>query len=182
MRVLKACMVRPRSPAAFSSFKSFISSGVRTTLLPIPVNCCRELKRQLVPHNVGVRPRSVLTPSPPSSSRIFRRGRSTIGQSEYWRDRLTGYRRRTACLAAVAWAAFVLVVTATLTLPDWTIATPIAAVWGSRHLEFWSCRSPFLNSSLTIILVVRTVSRVIESDRSICNDVFRPSFSDLSSH
>ena len=27
--------------------------------------------------------------------------------------------------------------------------------WGSRHLEFWSCRSPFLNSSLTITRVVR---------------------------
>ena len=35
---------------------------------------------------------------------------------------------RTACLAAVVWAAFVFVVTATLALPDWTIATPIAAV------------------------------------------------------
>ena len=35
---------------------------------------------------------------------------------------------RTACLAAVVWAAFVFIVTATLALPDWTIATPIAAV------------------------------------------------------
>jgi hypothetical protein len=42
---------------------------------------------------------------------------------------------RTACLAAVAWAAFVLVVTATLTLPDWTIATPIAA---AGALVIWS--------------------------------------------
>jgi hypothetical protein len=42
---------------------------------------------------------------------------------------------RTACLAAAVWAAFVLVVTATLTLPDWTIATPIAAVGA---LVIWS--------------------------------------------
>jgi hypothetical protein len=42
---------------------------------------------------------------------------------------------RTACMVAVVWAAFILVFAATLTLPDWTIATPIAAVgaaiiWG----------------------------------------------------
>ena len=48
--------------------------------------------------------------------------------------------------------------------------------WGSRHLEFWSCRSPFLNSSLTITRVY-----VIETEAIICN-VFRPSFSDLSTH
>jgi hypothetical protein len=35
---------------------------------------------------------------------------------------------RTACIAAALWVAFVLIVTATLSLPDWTIATPIAAV------------------------------------------------------
>jgi len=34
---------------------------------------------------------------------------------------------RTACIIAVLWVAFVLIVTATLSLPDWTIATPIAA-------------------------------------------------------
>ena len=34
---------------------------------------------------------------------------------------------RTACGVAVVWAAFILVLTATLPLPDWTIATPIAA-------------------------------------------------------
>jgi hypothetical protein len=38
-------------------------------------------------------------------------------------------------MVAVVWAAFILVFAATLTLPDWTIATPIAAVgaaiiWG----------------------------------------------------
>jgi hypothetical protein len=42
---------------------------------------------------------------------------------------------RTACGAAAMWAIFILVITATLSLPDWTIATPIAAVgaaliWG----------------------------------------------------
>ena len=42
---------------------------------------------------------------------------------------------RTACLAAVVWAAFVFVVTATLALPDWTLATPIAAVGA---LVIWS--------------------------------------------
>ena len=41
----------------------------------------------------------------------------------------------TACLAAVVWAAFVFIVTATLALPDWTIATPIAAVGA---LVIWS--------------------------------------------
>lgn len=41
----------------------------------------------------------------------------------------------TACLAAVLWAAFVFVVTATLALPDWTIATPVAAVGA---LVIWS--------------------------------------------
>jgi hypothetical protein len=34
---------------------------------------------------------------------------------------------RTACLLAVLWVAFILFITATLTVPDWTIATPIAA-------------------------------------------------------
>jgi hypothetical protein len=34
---------------------------------------------------------------------------------------------RAACIIAVLWVAFVLIVTATLSLPDWTIATPIAA-------------------------------------------------------
>jgi hypothetical protein len=31
-------------------------------------------------------------------------------------------------VASALWAAFILVATATLSLPDWTIATPIAAV------------------------------------------------------
>jgi hypothetical protein len=35
---------------------------------------------------------------------------------------------RTACAVAALWAAFVFIVTATLSFPDWTIATPIAAV------------------------------------------------------
>lgn len=34
---------------------------------------------------------------------------------------------RAACVVAVLWVAFVLLFTATLALPDWTIATPIAA-------------------------------------------------------
>ena len=34
---------------------------------------------------------------------------------------------RTACAAAAMWAVFIFVITATLSLPDWTIATPIAA-------------------------------------------------------
>jgi hypothetical protein len=34
---------------------------------------------------------------------------------------------RTACAAAAMWAVFIVVITATLSLPDWTIATPIAA-------------------------------------------------------
>jgi hypothetical protein len=42
---------------------------------------------------------------------------------------------RTACLAAVIWAVFIFVVTATLAPPDWTIATPIAAVGA---LVIWS--------------------------------------------
>jgi hypothetical protein len=42
---------------------------------------------------------------------------------------------RTACLAAVVWAALVFVVTAILALPDWTVATPIAAVGA---LVIWS--------------------------------------------
>jgi hypothetical protein len=41
----------------------------------------------------------------------------------------------TACLAAVVWAAFVFVATATLALPDWTIATPVGAVGA---LVIWS--------------------------------------------
>ncbi len=32
---------------------------------------------------------------------------------------------RTACLAAVVWALFIFIVTATLALPDWTLATPL---------------------------------------------------------
>jgi hypothetical protein len=35
---------------------------------------------------------------------------------------------RTACAVAALWAMFVFIVTNTLSLPDWTIATPIAAV------------------------------------------------------
>jgi hypothetical protein len=35
---------------------------------------------------------------------------------------------RTACAVAALWAAFILIFTATLPLPDWTIATPIAAI------------------------------------------------------
>jgi hypothetical protein len=34
---------------------------------------------------------------------------------------------RTACLAAWAWAVFILVFAATLPVPDWTVATPVAA-------------------------------------------------------
>jgi hypothetical protein len=50
---------------------------------------------------------------------------------------------RTACLAAAAWAVFILVFAATLPVPDWTIATPVAAagaalIWGigraTRHV------------------------------------------------
>jgi len=53
-------------------------------------------------------------------------------------DRLADVVYRTACLAAVVWAAFVFVVTATLALPDWTIATSIATVgavviWSFGH-------------------------------------------------
>jgi hypothetical protein len=42
--------------------------------------------------------------------------------------------------------------------------------WGFRHLEFWSCRSPFLNSALT----------TIETEAVICNNVLRRKLSDLS--
>jgi hypothetical protein len=42
---------------------------------------------------------------------------------------------RTACLAAVSVGSIRFVVTATLALPDWTIATPIAAVGA---LVIWS--------------------------------------------
>jgi hypothetical protein len=34
---------------------------------------------------------------------------------------------RAACIIAAVWVAFILIYTATLSLPDWTIATPIAA-------------------------------------------------------
>jgi len=39
------------------------------------------------------------------------------------------------CAVAALWAAFVFIVTATLSFPDWTIATPIAAVGA---LVIWS--------------------------------------------
>jgi hypothetical protein len=42
---------------------------------------------------------------------------------------------RTACLAAVVWAVFIFIITATLAFPDWTIATPIAVVGA---LVIWS--------------------------------------------
>jgi hypothetical protein len=48
-------------------------------------------------------------------------------------------------------------------------------IWGSRHLELWSRRSSFLNSSLTIAR-----AQAIETETAICDDVFRPKFSDLS--
>ena len=57
-------------------------------------------------------------------------GRTGPQRSNPVRD---GY--RTACLAAVMWAVFIFVVTATLEPPDWTIATPIAAVGA---LVIWS--------------------------------------------
>ena len=52
----------------------------------------------------------------------------------------------TACLAAVVWAAFVFVVTATLALPDWTIATPIAAVGALVIWSFGRAARHFLTS------------------------------------
>jgi hypothetical protein len=42
---------------------------------------------------------------------------------------------RTACILAALWGAFILFVTATLPLPDWTIATPVAA---AGALVIWS--------------------------------------------
>jgi hypothetical protein len=49
---------------------------------------------------------------------------------------------RTACLAAAAWAAFILVFAATLPVPDWTIATPVAAagaalIWGIGRITLY---------------------------------------------
>ena len=87
-------------------------------------------------------------------------------------DRLADVVYRTACLAAVVWAAFVFVVTATLALPDLDYSDAHCGRWGFRHLVFWSCRSPFLNSALT----------TIEIGAVICHDVFRRTFSDLSTH
>ena len=45
------------------------------------------------------------------------------------------WRYRAACIAAVLWAIFVLVVAPALAQPDWTIWTPVAAagavaIWG----------------------------------------------------
>ena len=42
---------------------------------------------------------------------------------------------RAACVVAVLWIAFVLLVTAKLPVPDWTIATPIA---GAGALIIWT--------------------------------------------
>jgi hypothetical protein len=42
---------------------------------------------------------------------------------------------RTACAIVALWVVFVLVVTATLPFPDWTIATPVAA---AGALVIWS--------------------------------------------
>jgi len=41
--------------------------------------------------------------------------------------RAGGVLYRAACIIAVGWVAFILIFTATLSLPDWTIATPVAA-------------------------------------------------------
>jgi hypothetical protein len=51
---------------------------------------------------------------------------------------------RTACLAAAAWAAFIFVFAAMLPVPDWTIATPIAAagaafIWGIGRATRYVC-------------------------------------------
>ncbi len=35
---------------------------------------------------------------------------------------------RIACTVAVLWTAFILIFAATLSVPDWTIATPVAAI------------------------------------------------------
>ena len=50
-------------------------------------------------------------------------------------ERLGDVLYRTACIAAVLWAIFVLVVAPALAHPDWTIWTPVAAagaiaIWG----------------------------------------------------
>jgi hypothetical protein len=42
---------------------------------------------------------------------------------------------RTACILAVLWVAFILFITATLPIPDWTIATPVA---GAGALIIWT--------------------------------------------
>jgi hypothetical protein len=42
---------------------------------------------------------------------------------------------RTACIFAVLWVAFIFFITATLPVPDWTIATPVA---GAGALIIWT--------------------------------------------
>jgi hypothetical protein len=42
---------------------------------------------------------------------------------------------RTACAAAAMWAVFIFVITATLSLPDWTIATPHRSCRRCLNLE-----------------------------------------------
>jgi hypothetical protein len=49
--------------------------------------------------------------------------------------RLGHYFYRAACVLAVLWIAIILLVTAKLPVPDWTIATPIA---GAGALIIWT--------------------------------------------
>ncbi|PWT83917.1 MAG: hypothetical protein C5B58_05650 [Acidobacteria bacterium] len=49
--------------------------------------------------------------------------------------RLALFLYRAACVVAVLWIGFVLLVTARLPVPDWTIATPVA---GAGALIVWT--------------------------------------------
>jgi hypothetical protein len=74
---------------------------------------------------------------------------------------------RTACTAAAAWVAFILVFTATLSLPDWTIATPVAAagavlIWSiGRALRYVLSRHWLASPPMTAVLAVLYASAII---------------------
>jgi len=58
---------------------------------------------------------------------VMSHGRAS-GNAIYW-----------ACIAALLWTIYVLIVTANYAHPDWTISAPIAMGRRGRYLERWAC-------------------------------------------
>jgi hypothetical protein len=78
------------------------------------------------------------------------------------------YFYRSACIAAVLWATFVLIAAPVLVQPDWTIWTPIAA---AGAVGIWGLVVPPTICYLVVDFVPRTHSAEFESGTKLtCRD------------